>query len=187
MITGYQTDNDGLYLHKVSSTMSMPFGAVAVEPPQEREEGKVVKWNTEIPRYEIDYGTEGTGSWEILDDHRKDTLFKIPSGDSYSFNEGDYTGIGPIPETLTDKPKPQFGFWNITTKDWEVDDVARLESLAQQVRSQRDHLMAQTDWVVVKAQETGTEVPEEYLVYRQALRDVPLQSGFPEVIEWPTL
>lgn len=187
MITGYQTDADGIFIHVVSSATAMPHGAVAEAPPQDKENGKVIKWTTEFHRNDVEYGMEGTGSWEIIVDHRNDKLFKLPSGDDYVFDEGEYDGLGPIPETLTDKPKPQFGVWDETSQDWVIDDVARLETLSIQVRGRRDYLISQTDWVVVKAQETGTDVPENYLVYRQALRDVPLQEGFPESVEWPSI
>jgi hypothetical protein len=52
-------------------------------------------------------------------------------------------------------------------------------------RAKRDSLLAESDWVVIKAQETGTEIPIEWKEYRQALRDITLQDGFPENIIWP--
>ena len=55
----------------------------------------------------------------------------------------------------------------------------------KRVRSQRDHLLSQTDWVVVKAKETGTNIPTNWKTYRQALRDVPDQTD-PDNITWPT-
>ena len=53
------------------------------------------------------------------------------------------------------------------------------------IRSQRNYLLAQTDWVVTKASETGVAVSDEWKTYRQALRDVPTQSD-PDNITWPT-
>lgn len=187
MITGYQTDSNGIYLHPVSDHTSMPFGAITDAPPQEKEEGKVIKWQTTLHVNDLTYGSPGTGSWEVLEDHRKDTLLTIPSGNPYVFDGGEYDGLGPIPKTLTDKPRPSFGKWDTTTKDWAIDNVARLESLSAEVRADRDALIAKTDWVVVKAKESDTEVPANYVTYRQALRDVTLQSGFPETITWPKL
>jgi len=54
------------------------------------------------------------------------------------------------------------------------------------VRSQRDMLLASTDWVVIKAQETGASVALEWATYRQALRDITAQEGFPHNVTWPT-
>jgi hypothetical protein len=38
---------------------------------------------------------------------------------------------------------------------------------------ERDKLLAETDWMVIKAQETGVPVPQAWKDYRQALRDLP--------------
>ena len=53
-------------------------------------------------------------------------------------------------------------------------------------RNTRDGLIASSDWMVIKAFEAGTTVATEWATYRQALRDVPLQAGFPWTVEWPT-
>ena len=54
------------------------------------------------------------------------------------------------------------------------------------IRSQRNNLLAQSDWVVTKSFETGIPVTDDWKIYRQALRDVPLQSDV-DNISWPTL
>ena len=55
----------------------------------------------------------------------------------------------------------------------------------QGVRNQRNSLLAQTDWVVTKASETGVAETDAWKTYRQALRDIPTQSD-PNNITWPT-
>ena len=61
-----------------------------------------------------------------------------------------------------------------------------------QVRFMRDKLLAESDWVVTKAVEQnaqdglGIQVPQVWLDYRQALRDIPQQPGFPDNVTWPT-
>lgn len=57
---------------------------------------------------------------------------------------------------------------------------------ADEIRARRDALLTECDWVVVRAQELDEPVPLEWTSYRQALRDVPQQSGFPENVEWPS-
>ena len=56
---------------------------------------------------------------------------------------------------------------------------------AEEVRAQRDSLLLKTDWIVVRAQEVGDEIPEGWSQYRQALRDIPEQIGFPADVQWP--
>jgi len=70
-------------------------------------------------------------------------------------------------------------------KTAEQVEQERIEQLTENARAKRDRLLAQTDWVVTRATETSEPVPAEWATYRQALRDVPQQSGFPENIDWP--
>ena len=68
------------------------------------------------------------------------------------------------------------------------DDALVAYHLAEKwkrVRSQRDRLLNETDWIVTKAKETSTNIPAAWKTYRQALRDVPSQSD-PDNITWPT-
>ena len=58
---------------------------------------------------------------------------------------------------------------------------------AKAVREARNVRLAATDWVVIKAIETGTPVPAEIAAERQALRDISAQEGFPWTIDWPTM
>jgi hypothetical protein len=48
------------------------------------------------------------------------------------------------------------------SRDW--NEIFRIE---------RNVLLSQSDWVVVKAKETGTNIPAAWKTYRQALRDLP--------------
>jgi len=56
---------------------------------------------------------------------------------------------------------------------------------ASAVRAQRDQRLAATDWVVTRAMERAEPVPSAWAMYRQALRDIPLQPGFPGAVNWP--
>jgi hypothetical protein len=56
---------------------------------------------------------------------------------------------------------------------------------AKGVRTSRNTLLAECDWVVIKAFETGTGIDLQWATYRQALRDVPTQKGFPWEITYP--
>lgn len=57
---------------------------------------------------------------------------------------------------------------------------------AASVRSQRDALLASCDWMAIKAFEAGATVAADWATYRQALRDVTAQAGFPNEVVWPT-
>jgi hypothetical protein len=65
----------------------------------------------------------------------------------------------------------------------------RLEEAWRVFRAERDHRLAETDWVVARAYERGEPVPEAWAAYRQALRDLPAQLTDEQVlagdIPWP--
>jgi hypothetical protein len=56
---------------------------------------------------------------------------------------------------------------------------------AKSVRAQRDKLLAETDWIVIMHTEKGTNIPLEWEIYRQSLRDITSQPGFPHNVTWP--
>lgn len=78
---------------------------------------------------------------------------------------------------------PEFidGQW---TQRWVVEPktAEQIESDAQSVRAQRGQLLIASDW---------TQLPDApvaqsaWAAYRQALRDIPSQQGFPWDIQWP--
>lgn len=78
--------------------------------------------------------------------------------------------VGPIFETEEEEVAYKKG----------IDDRA-----AEGVRAQRNKLLAETDWVVIKAKETSTNLPAGVKDYREALRDITEQEGFPHNVTWP--
>jgi hypothetical protein len=56
---------------------------------------------------------------------------------------------------------------------------------AESVRTQRDAKLSESDWMVIKSAETGIALATEWATYRQALRDITEQAGFPNTVEWP--
>jgi hypothetical protein len=55
------------------------------------------------------------------------------------------------------------------------------------MRDARNSALTRCDWVITRAFEEGKPVPANYLAYRQALRDLPSQEGFPYEYVWPVL
>ena len=55
------------------------------------------------------------------------------------------------------------------------------------LREERDRRLTACDWVVAKHTEHGKMVPEDWKIYRQALRDLPSISFRPELNEFGDL
>jgi hypothetical protein len=74
--------------------------------------------------------------------------------------------------------------WSISEMDDETKAAKDAEA-AKAVRATRDGKLAECDWVVIKNLELNQNIPGVWEVYRQGLRDVPAQAGFPHDITWP--
>ena len=61
-------------------------------------------------------------------------------------------------------------------------DASESAKLAENERSKRDDLLKETDYFGL----SDVTMSAEMTTYRQALRDVPQQAGFPSTITWPT-
>ena len=83
--------------------------------------------------------------------------------------------------------------WDASKKEVVTDDTAKAAwELAEEwkrLRAERTRLLAETDWVVIKARENGGQVPAAWKTYRVALRDLPAEQSdktkYSE-ITWPT-
>ena len=53
-------------------------------------------------------------------------------------------------------------------------------------RGIRDDKLRDCDWVILKAQEEGKTVSDEWKTYRQKLRDIPQDYKKFEDVKWPT-
>ena len=73
--------------------------------------------------------------------------------------------------------------------DDEAKDARLLAEEWKRIRAERTRLLAETDWVVIKARENGGTVPAAWKTYRVALRDIPAEQSdktkYSE-ITWPT-
>jgi hypothetical protein len=141
-------------------------------------------------------GAKGNISTEYYTDRGYDIVFEGPQasgGTVYQFSmrqgveqQSDgkwYTKyvLGPIFTDVVDEDGKI-----ITAAQQEAEYKARKDAeQAKAVRTQRNETLTQSDWVVIKALELGEEIPADWASYRQALRDIPTQAGFPWNIVWP--
>ena len=116
------------------------------------------------------------------------TEFDIPAGCSVYYGDVDITvqyhdtATG-TPTTKGTPPADGYKF-NYTTKAWE-SDTAYLVYKTNAVRLQK---LLDSDWTDTASAPTrlGQTLYAQWQTYRQALRDVPTQSGYPVNVVWPT-
>ena len=77
----------------------------------------------------------------------------------------------------------------IKNGDLDVADYVKptvdVEGLATKIRIQRNSLLKQTDYLMMSDYPIESDRLAKVKIYRQALRDIPEQSGFPRTITWP--
>lgn len=89
-------------------------------------------------------------------------------------------------DAVRDDPVQENGAW---VQHWHLeplDPERSAQKLSQQqavVRAERDRLIAQTDWT--QGKDIPDAVSQQWASYRQALRDIPQQTGFPWAVSWP--
>jgi len=86
-----------------------------------------------------------------------------------------------FPVPFPPKPSSAHNKFDYHEKCWTFDtELAKFDVMAK-----RFSLLAESDWVTTRAVEQGTAVPVAWANYRQALRDIPTQSGYPTHVVWP--
>lgn len=71
----------------------------------------------------------------------------------------------------------------VTQRDLSDAEIAALQPTATQVRAQRNSLLAASDWTQVI--DTPVDI-NAWARYRQQLRDISKQAGFPANVIWPS-
>jgi hypothetical protein len=128
-------------------------------------------------------------SVEILDSFGADPVLEGPQasgGTVYQYSQRD--GVEQVNGKWYTKYilGPIFVDGETTAAEQEAAYKAQKDvEFAKAARDTRDRLLAECDWMVVKSLESGQAVPAEWATYRQALRDIPQQAGFPTSIDWP--
>ena len=97
----------------------------------------------------------------------------------YPYTVQDQPTVDYMTQTLTQTALAQVnGAW---TQGWDVSNMS-VEDAGRNIRNQRDNLLSKTDWMALS---DNTMTPE-WSSYRQALRDITAQEGFPFSVDWPT-
>ena len=114
--------------------------------------------------------------------------------DPSTFTEAELSDAGYI--LVSYRPSAENGKvveWSSNDIDWIIRDKtqeeldAEISAQWETVRADRDSRLSETDFIVFKSYEAGVPVPEEYVIYRQELRDIPQSQTDPYNIIWPEL
>ena len=114
----------------------------------------------------------------------------------YKYNGNEYPSLEILRQAVWENEHIAYGEFSTQEQFSEVGiDVEFVEvpvpevpdsALADRARQERDRLLSETDFYVMPDYPSTEEDLKEVKVYRQALRDVPSQEGFPRSIDWPS-
>lgn len=87
------------------------------------------------------------------------------------------------PIEIPKQPSPNHAF-SYDTYAWEIN----INVATKRMRNIRDGLLSDSDWTDTLSSKNrlGDDLYSQWQTYRQALREVPEQAGFPLAIVWPT-
>lgn len=116
----------------------------------------------------------------------------------YIYNNQKYTSLYVLRQAIWEAERMAYGelktqeeFNNlglkVTLEEYDPIDEMSDEQIAQMIRNERNSLISQTDFYVQPDYPSTPEGLEAVKAYRQALRDIPEQSGFPRNVQWPSL
>jgi hypothetical protein len=113
---------------------------------------------------------------------------KNPSEETLAEYDVYLVNVLPRPEINNDAHYlKQSDFYQVDGK-WQVHyypEPLPESQVSETIRNKRDQLLAESDWIAAKSYEVQNPVPQEWVDYRQSLRDIPTQESFPYDVSWP--
>lgn len=113
-------------------------------------------------------------SEELLNDMGADVVLEGPQAQPTRYQVGFRDGV----EQINGK---WFTKYSVADMEQEARDALDLTQ-SRSVRSTRNTKLAECDWTQIA---DATVDKAAWATYRQALRDIPTQTGFPWDIQWP--
>lgn len=113
----------------------------------------------------------------------------------YTYKDKKYTSLYTLRQAIWDNDHTIFGDltnelktrFNITEEEYNPEDEWTNDQWADMVRRKRDSLISGTDYYILPDYPSTPDGIEAVKQYRQDLRDITLQSGFPRNVQWPSL
>lgn len=117
----------------------------------------------------------------------EDIVLQLSEDEDYI--EGEYSGNSNYIDSdkqviaIPDRPNVYSDF-DFTTKQWVVNQNKAIFDILQK----RQKLLVASDWTDTLSAKTrlGDALYNQWQTYRQALRDITDQAGYPLNVEWPT-
>ena len=193
--TFYQLNDDFTFKSEELGEIKPHLGVL--EEPPHVQDGSVAFWDTVLdPIMSLTFGNIGTGEWKVLEDNREKELYRKTNGQKFEFDQH-YSGLGPIPEHLTDEPRPtpdhvwkDDAWWIDPATEAAAQEAAIKASVDSKIQSE----LAKANNAIIPLQDAveldiATEAEatayNQWRTYRVLVNRVTTQAGYPLSVEWP--
>lgn len=113
----------------------------------------------------------------------------------YLYNSKKYNSQYGLRQAIFENQRVAFGEFtpelmkefSVVEEKYNPEDEMTDEELTARVRMRRDSMISRTDFYVQPDYPSDPAGLEAVKAYRQALRDIPEQSGFPRNVQWPSV
>jgi hypothetical protein len=124
--------------------------------------------------------TDGSFIKAVESTHQETIERNTPADSVYfdgDFGPKHYVTNGAV-ALIPEKPSELHKF-DFSSKAWVLSESS--------IRAKRQKLLEASDWTdtLSSKERFGEQLYTAWMVYRQALRDIPEQPGFPAAVEWP--
>lgn len=133
---------------------------ITTHPPVVKENEKYIPYND---------------GWKIVKDYRKKKVYNKSTKESRTINKIDDE---PSENETFKAPSHPDDYWN--GEDWESPSSVK----AERIRSERNGLLQETDYIMMPDYPLTNKT--EWEIYRQELRDITNQAGFPDDVVFPS-
>lgn len=116
---------------------------------------------------------------ENMRDVQKIVDFGLRTETLVLYRANEYRMLMPYRKGLEDDIRDNFDAWIEAARKEEVD------RLSKEIRENRNALLEEIDWTQTIDAPISSKSREELRAYRQALRDITEQTGFPYWVKWP--
>ena len=113
---------------------------------------------------------------EIINDFGGDVVLKGPQAQPTRYQIAFRDGV-------EQRDGQWYTKYSVADMEQEAKDALDAQQ-AKSLREERNRKIAETDWT--QGKDIPDNISSKWAVYRQALRDVPAQAGFPWDVQWPT-
>ena len=148
----------------------------------------LVKDSKIITIYEtIPVSFENISNFHALSDVERADLGFVPVVDIRAILKPGRKYVHPELTVRPDKKKGYYVERSYSTVKMTQDEILReRQEKESPARIKRAQLLKDSDWTMLRDTQLTEKQNERWAKYRQDLRDITNQSGFPETVIWPT-